>query len=169
MTDRSIFNRRYTSFNSGTQEVYLVNGAGVVTSLSSSAAFVAGETLVQGAAVYVSGLKVFNASALSGIASFNYGAFGITGASAVTNSGVSVIFDDAATISSANITAETSLVPGQPYYLSKFPGQVTRYSTASGLVTNSGTNQYQALVLVGTALSAAELEVEIAPPIVMYQ
>jgi hypothetical protein len=169
MTDRSIFNRRYTSFNSGTQEVYLVNGAGVVTSLSSSAAFVAGETLVQGAAVYVSGLKVFNASALSGIASFNYGAFGVTGAAAVTNSGVSVIFDDAVTVSSANITAETSLVPGQPYYLSKFPGQITRYSTASGVVTNSGTNQYQALVLVGTALSAAELEVEIDAPVVLYQ
>lgn len=169
MTDRSIFNRRYTSFNSGTQEVYLVNGAGVVTSLPSSASFVAGETLVQGAAVYVSGLKVFNASALSGIASFNYGAFGITGASAITNSGVSVIFDDAATISSANITAETSLVPGQPYYLSKFPGQITRYSTASGLVTNSGTNQYQALVLIGTALSAAELEVEIDAPVALYQ
>ena len=169
MTTRSIFNRRYSSFNSGTQEVYLVNGAGVVASLSSSSSFVAGQALIQGATVYVSGTKVFNASALSGIASFNYGAIGITATSAAVNSGVLVILDDVATLSASNITAETSLVPGQPYYLSKYPGQVTRFTTTSGSVTNSGTNQYQALVLVGTALSTAELEVEINSPVILFE
>lgn len=168
MTERSIFNRRYSSFNSGSQQVFLVNGAGVVTSFPSNTIFTAGETVVQGAVVYVSGTYVYNATALSGTASFKYNAIGITANSGTFGLSVPVILDDVATISSSNIAAESVLIPGQPYYLSKYLGQVTRFSTASGVVTNSGTNQHQALVFIGTALSTAELEVEINPPITLY-
>jgi len=56
------------------------------------------------------------------------------------------------------------LVPGEYYYLSKYTGQLTRYTTASGSITASGTDNYQALVGLGVALSTTELEVEIKPP-----
>jgi hypothetical protein len=81
---------------------------------------------------------------------------------------VAVTTDDTAVLTSANITAETALVPGEYYYLSKFTGQVTRFSTASGVISASGTGLYQALVGVGTALSTTELEVEITPAIILY-
>jgi hypothetical protein len=81
---------------------------------------------------------------------------------------VAVILDDVAVLGSANITAESTLVPGEYYYLSKYSGQVTRYSTASGVISASGTNQYQALVGIGTALSTTELEVEIDVPVLIY-
>ena len=169
MANRSIFNRRYTSFDSAGQEVYLVNGAGVVTTLSSSTNFTAGESLVQGAVVYVSGTQIFNATALSGVADFKYKAIGITSASGSPGQSVAVVVDDAVTLSSRNITAESALVPGEVYYLSKYSGQVTRFTTVSGSVTNSGTDQYQALAVIGTALSTAELEVEINSPVILYQ
>ena len=167
MTDRAIFNRKYTSFTPAGTQVWLVNGAGVTTSFPSSVAFTAGENLIQGAVVYVSGTQVFRASALSGIAPANYGAIGITTAAAGVTSGVSVILDDIAVVSSANISAETSLVPGEYYFLSKYVGQVTRYTTASGSVTASGTDSYQAMVSVGQALSTTELSVEIGPPVLL--
>jgi hypothetical protein len=66
------------------------------------------------------------------------------------------------------LTADVSLVPGNYYYLSKFSGQITRYSTASGTVSASGTDQYQVAVPVGYAVSNSELDVEIQPPIILY-
>ena len=77
---------------------------------------------------------------------------------------MAVNVDDVVVVSAANITAETTLVPGEYYYLSKFTGQLTRYTTASGSITASGTDQYQALVALGKAFSTTELEVEISPP-----
>jgi len=164
MADRSIFNRKYTSFSPAGVEVFLINGAGVTTSLPTTQNFTAGANLIQGTVVYVSGALVFPASAVSGIASFNFGAIGITADAAGVTSGVAVNVDDVAVISAANITAESTLVPGEYYFLSKYTGQLTRYATASGSITASGTDQYQALVALGKAFSTTEIEVEILPP-----
>lgn len=168
MTEVAIFNRRYTSFDSSGTTVFLVNGGGVTTDAQSTLDFTAGEALNQGDFVYVSGASVFKASALSGISPVNYEVIGVTAESALVGSGVSVNVDDVAIILDANITADSALVPGERYYLSKYTGQITRYSTASGFVSNSGTNQYQALAPVGVALSTSELEVEIQPPVILY-
>lgn len=136
---------------------------------STERTFTAGDTLIQGDVVYVSGVSVFKSSALSGIASFNYGVVGFSKGSATAGNPVTVILDSEATIGSGTITAETELVPGEQYYLSKYPGQVTRYSTASGLVSNSGTFQYQALVPLGKATTSTQLEVEIQPAIILFE
>ena len=168
MPDRAIFNRKYTSFTPAGTQVWLVNGAGVTTTFPTTQTFTAGENLIQGQVVYVSGTSVFSATALSGVPAVRYEAIGVTSASAGTSSGVAVILDDVAVLGSANITAESTLVPGEYYYLSKYSGQVTRYSTASGIISASGTNQYQALVGIGTALSTTELEVEIDVPVIIY-
>lgn len=143
-----------------------MNGAGVTTTLSSTQEFTAGSNLIQGQVVYVSGTYVLPASAASGVAPEVYNAIGITAASAGVSSGVAVNLDDIAIVSSANITGETALVPGQYYFLSKYSGQLTRYSTASGTVTASG--GYAASVTVGLALSASELQVEIGSPSILY-
>jgi hypothetical protein len=164
MANRAIFNRKYTSFTPGGTEVYLINGAGVTTTFPATQTFTAGANLIQGQVVYVSGALVFPASALSGLAAFNFGAIGVTAASAGVTSGVAVNLDDVVVVSAANITAESALIPGEYYYLSKFNGQLTRYTTASGSITASGTDQYQALVTLGKALSTTELEVEVLPP-----
>ena len=168
MSDRAIFNRKYTSFTPGGTEVWLTNGAGVTTTFPTSQNFNASENLIQGQVVYVSGTSVFSATAVSGVPATSYQAIGITTAAATAATSVAVTTDDTAVLTSANITAETALVPGQYYYLSKFTGQVTRFSTASGVISASGTGLYQALVGVGTALSTTELEVEITPAIILY-
>jgi hypothetical protein len=167
MSDRSIFNRTYTEFNAGGTVVYLVNGSSVQTSLSRTQSFTAGETLAAGDAVYVSGTLAYKASALSGVADFNYGVVGLTANGGSTGSGVAVVIDDIVSVSSSNITAESQLIPGSEYFLSKYYGQITRYTTGSGSVTNSGVNQYQALISVGKALTTTELEVEIQSPIIL--
>ena len=74
--------------------------------------------------------------------------------------------DDIAVVSAANITADSTLVPGQFYYLSQYTGEITRYSTASGTVTAA--SGYAALVNLGIALSTTELHVEIEAPVVLY-
>ena len=79
---------------------------------------------------------------------------------------MTITVDDVAVVSSANLVAETQLVPGKYYYLSKYTGKLTQYSTASGTVTASG--GYAALVNVGQALSPTELQVEIEAPVVLY-
>ena len=132
--------------------------------------FIAGEILNQGEVVYVSGVSVFKASALSGIAPFNYQAIGIVENIDQVSAGssCSVSLDGEAIVSGTVIVGATSLIPGQIYYLSKYPGKVTQYSTASGFVTNSGTDQYQALVALGKATTSQHLEVEIQPPIILF-
>ena len=168
MTDRAIFNRKYTSFTSGGPSVFLVNGAGVTTQLSPTETFTAGENLTQGNFVYVSGTYVFKTSALSGLAAVNYTAIGATAAAANNGASVAVNLDSLVVIPSGNITEENALVPGQFYYLSKYRGQITRFNTASGQISNSGTFQYQASAPVGQAVSTSELEIEIQPPVILF-
>lgn len=136
---------------------------------SSERTFTAGDSLIQGDIVYVSGVSVYKASALSGLAPFSYNIVGASKGTATAGNPVSVILDGEAAITSNTITAESSLVPGEQYYLSKYSGQITRYSTASGLVSNSGTFQYQALVPVGRATTTTQLEVEIQPAIILFE
>jgi hypothetical protein len=166
MTTRAIFNRQYTDYTPAGQQVWLVNGAGVTTSAAQTQNFTAGATLIQGQVVYVSGTYVLPASAASGVTPAQYNAIGITTQAAATSATVAVTLDDTAVVSSANLTGDTQLVPGEYYYLSKFTGQLTRYSTASGLVTLA--SGYAALVNIGQALSTSELQVEIEPPVVLY-
>ena len=166
MTDRAIFNRKYTDFTPGGTQVWLVNGAGVTTTLSSTQQFTAGSSLIQGQVVYVSGTYVLPARAASGVAPEVYNAIGITTTAASALSGVVVNLDDVAVVGAANLVGETSMVPGQYYFLSKYNGQLTRYSTASGTVTASG--GYAASATIGLALSASELQVEIGSPLILY-
>jgi hypothetical protein len=168
MTDRAIFNRKYTSFTSGSTSVFLVNGAGVTTQLSPTEQFTAGEDLIQGDFVYVSGAYVLRTSALSGLAPENYATIGATAAAASNGITVEVNLDSIVVLSDANITAGTALVPGQIYYLSKYPGQVTPFNTASGDVSNSGIFQYQVNAPVGRAVSTTELEVQISPVTILF-
>ena len=166
MTERAIFNRKYTDFTPGGTQVWLVNGAGVTTSAASTQEFTAGANLIQGEVVYVSGVYALPASAASGVASEQYQAIGIAAAAATASSTVAVNLDDIAVVSDANITAESVLVPGSFYYLSQYDGQLTRFSTASGTVTQA--SGYAALVNLGLALSTTELHVEIQPPVDLF-
>ena len=67
MTNRSIFNRRYTSYSPAGVEVYLLNGAGISSQLNPTFDFELGEDLDSGSVVYVSGAVIFAASAASGV------------------------------------------------------------------------------------------------------
>ena len=163
MTERAIFNRKYESFVPGSQLVWLLNGAGVTTTPITTQDFTAGDTLIQGQVVYVSGTYVLPATAASGISIDRYNAIGVTTEPAAVSANVAVSVDDVVVVSSANLTDATQLVPGQYYYLSKFTGQLTSYVTNSGSVTSSG--GYGALVTIGKALSPTELKVEITPPL----
>ena len=168
MANRNVFARSFQSVNSGGTDVWVLDGEGVSLSLPESQSYTAGETLIQGDFVYVSGTSVFKASALSGVAAFNYGVIGATTVAAPAGSGISVSTDGIVSIGNENVTADVSLVPGEFYYLSKYSGQITRYATASGLVSASGTNEYQVSVPVGFAVSNNELNVEIQPPVILY-
>lgn len=165
MTDRAVFGRRYTSFTPGATEVFLLNGTAVSLSAASTQEFTAGSTLLQGETVHVSGTFVLPASAASGVLSAQYRAIGVTAAAASSSTPVTVILDDIAVVSDVNITADATLIPGEYYFLSKFPGQITRFTTASGEATISG--GYAALTTVGQALSSTELKIEIEAPIVL--
>ena len=165
MMERAIFNRKYTSYTPGGQEVWLANGTGVTTSAAQTQDFVAGSTLLQGTPVYVSGVYVLSASAASGVAPEWYNVIGVTAENATIGTPVSVNLDDVAIVSAANITAESTLVPGSYYYLSQYTGEITRYSTASGTVTAA--SGYAALTSIGQALSTTELNVEIEVPVIL--
>jgi len=166
MTDRAVFGRFYTSFTPAGTEVWLANGTSVSVSPVSTQDFTAGTNLIQGEAVYVSGTYVFPATAISGVSLTNATVVGLTSSSASTSSTVSVILDEVAVVSDANITAERFLTPGEYYYLSKYPGQVTKFITSSGNISASG--NYQALTVVGQAVSSSELKIEIEPPLSIY-
>jgi len=166
MTNRAIFNRQYTDYTPGGQQVWLVNGAGVATTPATTQTYTAGETLIQGQAVYVSGTYALSASAASGVNAVKYNPVGITAASAASSASVSVAIDGVVVLSSANLTGETQLTPGEYYYLSRYNGSVTKYATSSGLVTSA--SGYAALVYLGQALSPTELQIEIEPPVVLY-
>jgi hypothetical protein len=163
MTERAIFNRKYTSYTPSLTQVWILNGDAVTTSVASTQTFTAATNLIQGEAVYVSGVYALPASAASGVSPEQYQVIGITSEAATALDSVDVNLDDTVVVSDANITADTQLVPGQFYYLSRYDGQITRYSTASGVVTASG--GYAALVNLGLALSTTELSLEIQPPV----
>jgi len=164
MTDRAVFNRRYTSYTPGTTQVWLVNGAGVSTSPASTLAFTAGSSLDQGEVVYVSGSVVLPASAASGVLPEVWSAIGVTAEAASAAASVSVILDDVALISSGNLIHETALTPGQYYYVSNIAGKLTASTAPSGITASGG---YGAMTAVGLALSASELHVEINAPVVI--
>lgn len=166
MTTRAIFNRKYESYTPGSTEVWLVNGAGVTTSFAQTQTLTAGATLIQGDVVYVSGTYALPATAASGVDATRYNAVGITATAAALSSSVDVNVDDVAVVSASNLIGETQLVPGEYYYLAKYSGKLTRYTTSSGLVTAA--SGYAALVSVGQALSPTELQVEVQPPVVLY-
>ena len=166
MTERALFNRRYTSYTPNGTEVWLLNGSSVSTTLSSTKTFVAGVDLLQGQVVFVSGVYAVPAIAASGVSAPEFNPIGITSEAAYANANVAVVLDDSVVVSDATITAEASLVPGETYYLSKYKGELTRYSTASGLVTAA--SGYAALVPLGNAVSTTELQVEIAQPVILY-
>lgn len=164
MTDRALFNRRYTSYTPGTTQVWLVNGAGVTTSPATTLTFSAGDNLVQGEVVYVSGTYVLPASAASGVDPALWNPIGITAEAAVAAADVDVILDDIAIISSGNIVHQTALTPGQYYYLANIPGKLTASTAPSGITTSG---LYGAMTPVGLALSASELHVEIGSPVTL--
>jgi hypothetical protein len=164
MTDRAIFNRRYTSYTPGTTQVWLVNGAGVATSSASTLSFTAGDDLIQGEVVYVSGTYVLPASTASGTAPEAWAAIGVTAEAASTSSPVTVILDDIAVISSGNLIHQTALTPGQYYYVSSETGKLTSATAPSGITTSAG---YAALTVVGLALSNSELHVEVGEPVTL--
>lgn len=169
MTNRNVFNRSYTSFESNGTQIFLVNGGGTTSSYESPfTGLSAGEDLIQGDFVYASGSNfAVRATALSGVDPAFYSPIGVVTAAATAGSTVSINLDGVAVIAGANITDGTQLVPGTDYFLSKYKGQITSYSTASGTISISGSNEYGASVRIGRALSASELEVEIQPAVIL--
>ena len=164
MTDRAIFNRRYTSYTPGTTQVWLVNGAGVTTSPATTLTFSAGDNLIQGEVVYVSGTYVLPASAASGVDPALWNPIGITAEAATAAADVDVILDDIAIVGSGNIVHQTALTPGQYYYLANIPGKLTASTAPSGITTSG---LYGAMTPVGLALSASEIHVEIGSPVTL--
>lgn len=164
MTERAVFNRRYTSYTPGSTQVWLVNGAGVTTSPATTLTFSAGTSLIQGEVVYVSGTYVLPASAASGVDPALWNPIGITAEAATALADVSVVLDDIAIVGSGNIVHETALTPGQYYYLANVAGKLTASTAPSG-ITVSGL--YGAMTPVGIALSASELHVEIGSPVTL--
>ena len=168
MPNRSIFNRTYTSFQSDGTTVYLANGQGIVTNPAPEVTLTAGSTLIAGQCVYASGNFVVPAIALSGVASSQFSPIGFVSEAASAGSSVVVNLDGVIVVSDVNITAETQLSPGNYYFLSKFAGEIVKYSTTSGTVTGSGANAYAAASPVGLALTPTQLSVEIGVPTVLY-
>lgn len=168
MTDRNIFNRSYTSFDSNGSEVWLVNGGGITSNYTSPYVLFAGENLSQGDVVYASGNGVaVKATAFSGVDNNFYFPIGLAATSATAGTEVQINLDGVVVLDGSNITDGSTLIPGQDYFLSKYKGQVTLYATGSGVILASGLNQYGAAVRVGRAVSPSELEIEIQPPILL--
>jgi len=165
VTNRAIFNRKYTEFQPGDTPVFLVNGGGVTSSSPTSLVnFTAGADLIQGEVVYVSGVYAVPATAVSGVDSAQHQAVGLTAEAAVQNATVSVNLDDIAVVSAANLTADTQLTPGQYYYLAREKGKLVSADAPSGITMSGG---YAAVVPLGLALSTSELQVEIQGPIIL--
>jgi hypothetical protein len=161
VTNRSIFNRRYTSYSPAGVEVYLLNGAGISSQLNPTFDFELGEDLDSGSVVYVSGAVIYAASAASGVSADLAYAVGITTVSGNTGATVPVVTDEIATVDSQNITHQSTLTPGRYYYLSNVAGQVTAIPP-SGITLSGG---YQASTLVGMALTQSDIHLEIDGPV----
>ena len=127
MTERAIFNRKYTDFTPGGTQVWLVNGAGVTTSAASTQDFTAGANLIQGEVVYVSGVYALPASAASGVSSDQYQAIGITAAAASASSAAAVS-TTARRTASANSSAQPQPMhsPCRRMHASHSPSRLVR-------------------------------------------
>ena len=161
MSNRSIFNRRYTSYEPAGTQVWLVNGAGISSQLNPTFDFELGEDLDSGSVVYVSGSVIFAASAASGTIADAAYAVGITTVSGNAGATVPVVTDEIATVDSQNISHQSTLTPGRYYYLSNIPGQVT-LTEPSGISFSGG---FQASTLVGMALTQSDIHLEIDGPV----
>lgn len=137
------------------------------TDVSSIKTYTAGETIAVGEFVCFDAGSLVKASAASGVDSVRYNTFGCAITAGNVTDTIRVNSDNIVTLSDPNITAESQLTPGESYYLSKYFGQVTKYSTASGGITFA--EGYGALVYVGRALSTTQLEVEIQPKILLTE
>lgn len=168
MASKSIFNRNYTSYQADGTTVYLANGRGVVTNPAPEVTLTAGANLIAGECLYASGAFVVPTTALSGLDTSQFSAIGFATEAAINNNPVVVNLDGVITLNSANISAESALIPGEYYYVSKFQGQITRFTTTSGSVTGSGSDAYAAAVTVGVALTSNLLSIEIATPVLLY-
>ena len=137
------------------------------TDVSSIKTYTAGETIAVGEFVCFDAGSLVKASAASGVDPVRYNTFGCAITAGNATDTIRVNSDNIVTLSDPNITAESQLTPGESYYLSKYFGQVTKYSTASGGITFA--EGYGALVYVGRALSTTQLEVEIQPKILLTE
>lgn len=137
------------------------------TDVSSIKTYTAGETIAVGEFVAFDTGSLVKASAASGVDPVRYNTFGCAITAGNATDSIKVNSDNIVTLANANITADSQLTPGESYYLSKFAGQITRYSTTSGDVTFA--EGYGALVYVGRALSTTQLEVEIQPKIILTE
>jgi len=137
------------------------------TDVSSIKTYTAGETIAVGEFVCFDTGSLVKASAASGVDPVRYNTFGCAITAGNATDTIRVNSDNIVTLADANITADSQLTPGDSYYLSKYFGQVTRYSTASGGITFA--EGYGALVYVGRALSTTQLEVEIQPKIILTE
>jgi hypothetical protein len=137
------------------------------TDVSSIKTYTAGETIAVGEFVCFAAGSLVKASAASGVDPVRYNTFGCAITAGNVTDTIRVNSDNIVTLSDPNITAESQLTPGESYYLSKYFGQITKYSTASGGITFA--EGYGALVYVGRALSTTQLEVEIQPKILLTE
>jgi hypothetical protein len=137
------------------------------TDVSSIKTYTAGETIAVGEFVCFDTGSLVKASAASGVDPARYNTFGCAITAGNATDTIRINSDNIVTLADANITADSQLTPGDSYYLSKYFGQVTRYSTASGGITFA--EGYGALVYVGRALSTTQLEVEIQPKIILTE
>jgi hypothetical protein len=137
------------------------------TDVSSIKTYTAGETIAVGQFVCFDAGSLVKASTASGVDPVRYNTFGCAITAGNVTDTIRVNSDNIVTLGSSNITADTQLTPGESYYLSKFAGQVTKFSTASGNIAFA--EGYGALVYVGRALSTTQLEVEIQPRILLTE
>lgn len=137
------------------------------TDVSSIKNYTAGETIAVGQFVCFDAGSLVKASTASGVDPVRYNTFGCAITAGNVTDTIRVNSDNIVTLGSSNITADTQLTPGESYYLSKFAGQVTKFSTASGSIAFA--EGYGALVYVGRALSTTQLEVEIQPKILLTE
>lgn len=135
--------------------------------ISSVRSYTAAEVVASGQWVSFDSGALVVASAASGVNPSRHNVFGCAVNAAGISGSLTVNSDNIVTVYGHNITADTQLTPGESYYLSKFSGQLTRYTTASGSISLAG--GYGALVYVGKALTATQLEVEIQPKIILTE
>jgi len=168
MVTRSIFNRRYSSFQSDGTTVFLANGQGNVTGSTPVVVLTAGDDFIAGTPLYPSGSVVVPAIAASGVDTDQIRVIGFPIEAGVTGNPVQVTLDGVVDLTAANITAESSLSAGQYYYLSKYRGEIVKFETASGQISGSGTDAYSASVPVGLAINTTQLSIELNSPILLY-